>query len=471
MKTTLIAALLCASLAACSTNRPIEAPPEKEFTRIKVPQPDQTVGSSEIDELLVSGVNIVPPKALGGEGDALPDLPVPPLSFSNAQAVDVLSAISAATKVPMTFVQEDAKLKTKVVSVRNLSRRLPQLMHELSETMGFYYVYENGVIKVSTEQQFIVPIPPVNDLMESIPVMITRLGASQVFLDKSSRTLTYSASKSVGKRVVSYLQYIRDTKSLLVYDMFFWEVTLNDTRAMGIKWNNFNIGFGPINASSGNRAGSTNITGGLTGNTTGGLGANIVYNGANFSMDLLLNFLNTQGTVSNISQPRLALVSGGVAQFQDGESIEYVKRLGAAISNNTTLSSSETGVIFTGLDVGLAGDESDGTIFTDVQASMGELIRFNDFPSVDGTVQKLPQRSMREIKTKVRARSGDTILLAGINSNRYSGDLNGVPGLANTSLLTSFDKSAARRELVMVLRPRVVRFKHAGDKDFSPSTN
>ncbi|WP_432263140.1 type II secretion system protein GspD [Cupriavidus sp. TMH.W2] len=471
MKTTLIAALLCASLAACSTNRLIEPPAQGELTKIKVPQPDQTVGSSAIDELLISGAEIVPPKALVGESAALPDLPVPPLSFSNAQTVDVLSAVSAATNIPMTFVQEDSKLKSKMVSVRNLSRRLPQLMKELSETMGFYYSFEDGVIKVSSDQQFIVPIPPVNDLMESLPIMVGRLGATQVFLDKSSRTMTYMASKSANKRIAAYLKYVRDTKSLIVYDMFVWEVTLTDTHAMGIKWDQFKIGFGPVNATAGGKIGSTNITGGSTGQTTGGLGANIVYNGANFSMNLLLSFLNTQGTVSSISQPRLALVSGSTAQFQDGQSIEYVKRLGAAIGNGTTLSSSETGVIFTGLDVGLAGDESDGTIFTDVQASMGELIRFNDFPSVDGTVQKLPQRSMREIRTKVRARSGDTILLAGINSNRYSGDLTGVPGLSNTSLLNSMEKDSTRRELVMVLRPRVVRFKHAGNGESNPSSN
>ncbi|WP_431798081.1 hypothetical protein SGO26_30255 (plasmid) [Cupriavidus metallidurans] len=471
MKKILIAAVLCASLAACSTNRVVEPPILSEPTRVKVPDPDNTVGSAAIDELLISGARIVPPRPLAEEGEALPNLAVPPLSISNAQAVDVLGAISAATKIPVTFVQEDTKLKSRVVSVRNLSRRLPQLMQELSDTLGFFYTYADGVIRVSTEQQFIVPIPPVNDLMESIPLMVGRLGAAQVFLDKSSRTLTYTASKSANVRIAAYLKYIRDTKSLLIYDMFVWEVTLTDTRAMGIKWDQFKVGFGPISASSDGRIGSTNITGGSTGQTTGGLGANIVYNGANFSMNLLLSFLNTQGTVSSISQPRLALVSGSTAQFQDGQSIEYIKRLGAAISTNATLSTSDTAVIFTGLDVGLAGDESDGTIFTDVKASMGELIRFNDFPSVDGTVQKLPQRSMRTIDTKVRARSGDTILLAGINSNRYSGDLTGVPGLTNSMLLNSLEKDSTRRELVMVLRPRIVRFKHTGDGASNPTTN
>jgi len=484
-KTIICAAAAVIALGGCAASGPIEVP-KAEPSPINMPERDQTVGLNAIDEILISGAEIASPQLLAGEGDPLPEVDVPAMTFFNGKAVDVLSAISVATGLPVTYVQEDTKARfsNKQVSVRNMSGKLPKVMEELSNLMGFFYVYEGGTIKVSSEQQFIVPIPPVNSLMTSVPQMVKQLGASQVFLDKSSRTLTYMATRTADKRISAYLKYIRDNKSLIVYDMYIWEVTLSASSAMGIQWNNFNLGFGGIGASTGTtttgtgasasasaRAGSAGISGGSAGATDGGLGTQIVYNGANFSMSLLLKFLSTQGNVTSIAQPRLALVSGDTTSFDDGHSIEYVKRVGAVVGSNTTLSSSETDTIFTGLQLSLAGDESDGTVFTKVNASMGTLIRFNDYPSVDGTVQKLPEQSIQKIDTSVRARSGDTLLLAGISTNRYSRDDSGVPGLANTNLLTSMAKDSTRRELVMVLRPRLVKFKHVGAAAKTPTAS
>lgn len=461
------------ALGGCASSRPVGAPDVKP-SPIKTIEPKKTIGLSEQDEeLLVGGVEIGEPLVLES-GEPLPDVEVPALTFTNARAVDVLSALSQATGVPVTYVDDQDALKARKVAVRGLSRRLPQLISELSDLMGFYYTFENGTLKVSSSQQFIVPVPPVNDLMASLPQMVSHLGASSVFLDKSSRTLTYEASKPVNKRVSAYLRYIRDNGSLIVYDAYIWDVTLADSSAMGIKWNQLQFGFGPM-GSKGTRIGSNNITGGTLGgsqgsgttasgaSSAGGLGTEIVYSGANFSLDVLLSFLQTQGDVTAISQPRLAMISGGTAQFEDGQSIQYVSRVGAVVGTNTTLSSSETDTVFTGLQMGMSGDVSDGTVYSDVNVSLGQLIRFNSFPSVDGTTQQLPQTSMQQVKTKVRARSGDTILLAGVNTIQYSGDKTGIPGLPGTSLLTSTDKSNTRRELVMVLQPRIIKFKHASE--------
>lgn len=478
-----LSTMACAAviaLSGCAVNRPVDVPNIKP-SPIKLVEPKKTIGlSAQDEELLVQGADIGAPLALDA-GDPLPDLAVPTLTFSNARAVDVLDAISQATGVPITFVDESDAVKGRKVSVRNLSRHLPQLMTELSDLLGFFYTYENGTLKVTSGQQYIVPVPPVNDLMASLPQMVSHLGATQVFLDKSSRTLTYEASKAVNKRVSAYLKYVRDNSSLIVYDVYIWDVSLSDASAMGIKWNQLQFGFGPMGP-KGTRIGSNNITGGSLGgdsagalggaSSSGGLGTEIVYSGSTFSLDVLLNFLKTQGTVTAISQPRLALVSGGTAQFEDGQTIQYVSRMGAVVGTNTTLSSSETDSIFTGLQMGMSGDVSDGTVFSDVNVSLGQLIRFNSFASVDGSTQQLPQTSTQQVKTKVRARSGDTILLAGVNTIQYSGNKTGIPGLPGTgsTMLTSTDNSNARRELVMVLQPRVIKFKHAGASELKPAS-
>lgn len=442
------------ALSACASTRNLDKPPVAQLDKLEKPAASNIVGSNNVEELLVSG-NYLTSEALS-KSDPLPDVMVRDFSFTDASVYDVVKMLSKSTGIPVTFLQEEAPIRTPRTALTRTTKPLPVLMRDLSRLMGFFYEFEGGVIQVRTDQQFLVPIPPVNDLMETIPKMVEKLGATRIMLDKSSRTLTYVATRSDQQRIEKYLSYLRDNKSLIVYDTYIWEVLLSDSSALGIKWNDLKIGIGKTPA-TGPRD-SISVTGGTTGNTTGGLTTNLIYNSADFSMDMLLSFLASQGTVNSLSQPRLALISGGIAHFHDGSTVNYVSEVGSVVSNSTTNTTVTTDKVLSGVDMALAGDVSEGSIYTDVRVSVSDLIRFNPFTAL-GTTLNLPQISSREVKTQVRARSGDTILLAGISVDRASRDLSGVPGLGNAMLLTAKDKAKERRELVIVLRPRVVSFK------------
>lgn len=143
--------------------------------------------------------------------------------------------------------------------------------------------------------------------------------------------------------------------------------------------------------------------------------------------------------------------------FRNGNSINYVSQVGTTTNASTTTTSVTTAQVLSGIDMLVSGDVSDGTVFTSVRISMNDLQRFNPFVAV-GTQLQLPQTANREITTDVRTRSNDTILLAGINSSRVQGDIQGLPlggpAIAPTSSTDKFE----RAEMVIVLKPRVIRF-------------
>lgn len=390
------------------------------------------------------------------QSDELPDVRVGKFSVSNATIYDfVRTALSGNGNISFSIDSEHggANVMKRSVTAVNISGSLKSVLNMFSESVGFYWYYKDGVLHITPDRQYITQIPPVNDLFDSLPPMIKTLGGTDVFLDKTSRTITYRASRPSQNKINSYLQYIRDNKQMLVYDAYIWEVILSDGSDTGIQWNKFNWA-GSIN----NSATTIGLAGGTSITDSKSIGFNAVYAGTHVALDVLAGFLRTQGTVRSVSQPKIAILSGGSATFRNGTTTNYVSQIGTTVANNATSTSVQTAQVLSGLDMTLAGDYSDGTIFTDIRLSVNDLQKFNNFTAL-GTQLSLPQTANREIKTKVRARSGDTILLAGINYEKESHDVAGLPGGAGAvALATSNAKSSQRTELVIVMKPRVIRF-------------
>jgi MSHA biogenesis protein MshL len=385
-----------------------------------------------------------------GHSDPMPDIQIRKVSFSGSNPADVIKTLVAGTDISVVVRNEaqSSLVMRHTVTATNISGKLEDVISRLSDSVGFFYQYKNGVLEITSDMLFIAELPPVNSVFESLPQMLKTLGASDVFLDKSSRTLTYRASKVVQEKVSRYLTYIRENKSLIVYDTYIWEVVLNDSKSMAINWNK-------LNYTPNNQFGMSVSGGGA--DIAGSLGVGVVYNTANFALDVLAKFLQTQGTLRTISQPKLTLISGGTATFRNGNSINYVSQVGTTTNGNATTTSVTTAQILAGLDMTLSGDISDGTIFTQVKISLNDLQKFNSFTAV-GTQLQLPQTANREISTDVRTRSNDTILLAGINTSRSVADHQGMPTPSDALLATSVSGTQERSEMVIVLKPRIIKF-------------
>lgn len=455
-------------LSACASSFERQQLPDKPKV-VSLPElaiPDKAIGLEKGDAvgddvISIQSDSILVPSVLE-ESDLLPQIRVPWISFVDAPLQTVLQAVVADSKVPFSIVWDSpaSKIGRTNVTISNLVGNLPSVLNKLAESYGFYWRYQDGMLHISVDRQYITHVPPVADLFESLPIMVKTLGGTDVFLDKSNRMLTFRAGSQSFARIKSYLNVVRKERALIVYDTYIWEVSLNDGSKMGIDWGGL-TGKSVSNTFTSSTRGKDVLQAGLLNAASGGTGLALSFAGSRLSMNVLLDFLQSQGTINSLSQPKLQLLSGGKASLKDEISTTYVSRVGSPIATSGTVmpGSVETSQVKTGVTLEVAGDISDGTIYSDILLRVSDLIAMNEavvsgVSSTTGTsVIKLPQTSSREVNTQVRAKPGDTILLAGIQYDKFNGALNSGFGLVRSN-----QSSIQRMELVIVMKPRVKYF-------------
>jgi MSHA biogenesis protein MshL len=335
--------------------------------------------------------------------------------------------------------------------------------------MGFFYSVRKNTLFIQQDGQFIVELPPAlsDDNMAGLTNTLQYLGAKDPYIDRMNRSLVFRTNRKSLAKIEAYLDKIRETRSLIIYDINIFQVDLTDNADTGIAWNALNYASSP--------SGSIN-TGGSTGGTTPsasgsgvasavgamigsaaqatatGLGLGLVLSSSKFSVDMLINFLKTQGSLKALSRPRLAVISGTKGSIRVGQATTYVSKVGSSATNLVNQVTTETKDLRTGVDLGLFGDYSDNTVYTRIGLSISEIIRLNKFTAL-GTDLTLPQTADREINTVVRARPGDMILLGGITIERDSMDVS-KGATVNTSA-----KQVERSELVLALKTKIVNFR------------
>lgn len=108
----------------------------------------------------------------------------------------------------------------------------------------------------------------------------------------------------------------------------------------------------------------------------------------NLTMTALVDLLQTQGTVSSLARPRVAMLSGASSKFRVGSTTAYVSKIARSqntqgSSDSTVTSSSETAEVKTGFELSMRGSYQEGTVYTNLEMTISELVRFNE------TVQEL----------------------------------------------------------------------------------
>ena len=400
------------------------------------------------------------------DSDPLPKYHVPWLSFVNTPLQDVLQAIVADSRLSLGIVWDNpsSKISRSSVSMTRLSGDLGTVLDKLAESYGFYWRFKDGMLNITADRQYVAPVPPVADLFESLPIMVKTLGGTDVFLDRSARMITFRAGSQSFSKIKNYLEIMRKNRSLIVYDTFIWEVILNDGSKMGIDWGAM-PGTAPATALTNGVANASGFaSAGLVNAASGGTGLALSFAGSRFSMNVLIDFLRSQGTINSLSQPKIQLLSGGKATLRDEIATTYVSRIGSAsVSAGTVIPGSvETSQVMTGVTLEVSGDVSDGTIYSDIALRVSDLIGMGS-AVVSGTTIALPKTSSREVQTHSRAKPGDTILLAGIQYDKLANSLNSALGVVRSN-----QSDILRSELIIVMRPRIKQFVPKTDAPKAP---
>ncbi|MES2261602.1 MAG: hypothetical protein V4724_24045 [Pseudomonadota bacterium] len=388
----------------------------------------------------------------------LPDKPVSNLHMSEISLYDGLRLLLDQTGIALSF--EGGQLqgsRYQTVMINDLSGNLPDVVEKLSKAFGFFYRLEDNVLYVTLEEFYAVELPPIlnDDSLAYLTNALQYLGAKDVYLDRANRALNFKSSRTRLDHIQQYVNRIRDTRSMLIYDLYVYQVDLTDGNQTGIEWNKFKLNMhqsGPPLDLSVN--GGQGITGSDVANA---FGVGLVYNSSRFSLDVLMKFLKTQGTVKTVSQPRIAIMSGSRGKLRMGQSTRYVSKVGTNTGTALSQTTVETSDLQTGLDMSVYGDLHDGTVYTKLSLALTNLIQFNRFTAL-GTDLTLPQTADREYRSTVRALPGDTILLGGLIEERDTLNISGLPVSEKAVALGNRSQEKSKSELVLVLKTKVVSF-------------
>lgn len=399
------------------------------------------------------------------DSDPLPAVQLRNVNVTESGLYDAMNLIAASANLSLSLEGGARGLERYgSTAVFRLSGTLTEVMEQLSEGIGFFYTVRNRMLVITPERQFILQTPPAltEDNLAGFANNLQVLGARDTYLDRLNGTVAFRANRTALRSIEGYVKQLRAARAMLIYEVHVYQVDLTDTTKSGINWNRINWSDGrpattTTGTGTGTGTGTTPATTDFTDRTAvelssnSGFGIGAVISGRYFSGTILMDFLRSQGTVRVVSQPRIGLMSGSRGSLQVGQNTSYVAKVGTNIGNNLNQVTVETERLTTGFELTLYGSENDGTITTDINLSVSELLRFENFTAL-GTNLSLPQTSDRKVQTIVAARPGDVILLGGISVGRDNADVTNAIG-GNTK-----GTSANRGELVIAIRPKVVRF-------------
>ncbi|EGF30102.1 type II and III secretion system protein [Oxalobacteraceae bacterium IMCC9480] len=414
------------------------------------------------------------------ESSRLPNIALRGISVTESGVYDALRLVLKDTGIALN-IEGGSKGSERFgpISAFDVKGSLAEVLDNLSESIGFFYQYRKNTLFIQPEQQFVVELPPAlsEDNAAGLTNTLQFLGAKDPYIDRLNRSLVFRTNRPSLAKIESYLQKIRETRSLIIYDVNIFQVDLKDNSDTGIQWNKLAWAGTPGLAANPASTATTAVTPAVAGTTAAttaatnignavsggiaGLGLGLVLSSSRFSVDMLINFLQTQGNVKAISRPRLAVISGTKGSLRVGQSTTYVSKVGTNFSTSVNQVTTETRDLKTGLDLALFGDFSDNTVYTRIGLSISEIVSLNKFTAL-GTDLTLPTTADREINTVIRARPGDMILLGGITINRDASDIRrGVTQNGSSDTVT-------RSELVLALKSKVVYFRSKGYQQAMP---
>jgi MSHA biogenesis protein MshL len=204
----------------------------------------------------------------------------------------------------------------------------------------------------------------------------------------------------------------------------------------------------------------------------------LAFQTANFAA--LLSFLETQGSVSVLSSPRIATINNQKAVLKVGTDELYVTNV-TTTSTSTTSGTTATPSLtlqpyFSGISLDVTPQiDEDGNIILHVHpaiSNVAEKSKLIDLGSMGQFKLPLASSSVNETDSIVRVQDGNIVAIGGLMTQEQSSDRSGLPGTVNSPagvLLGQRGSKMVKRELVILLKPTVIRDDRAWVKDLEQS--
>ncbi len=300
---------------------------------------------------------------------------------------------------------------------------------------------------------------------ETVVRRMTFREAASVIASPESGVLTVRATARQHEKVQEFIDRVmHSAKKQVLIEATIIEVALSDTYQQGIDLTFLGTvatqtGFTMSSATNTKSVGSTANPFELT------------YR--NFSGDLkgIVDLLRGFGTTKVLSSPKLTVLNNQTATLKVSEDYVYfnVKQDIAAGNVNTNAITTTTTTpqsVSIGFFMSLTAQIGDDDMVTlNVRPSISSISDLKQDPNPDlaknNIVNLVPQIRTREIESMLRVQSGDIAVLGGLMEDRMDNKNGRFPVLGDIpffgEIFTTRNNASSKSELVIVLRPTVIR--------------
>jgi len=286
--------------------------------------------------------------------------------------------------------------------------------------------------------------------------------ANKPIINKNAGLVTVTATEKQMQRFSDYIKKLQEKVQLQVLiDVQLLSVTMDDSQTTGIDWKQLYALQNVAVASDFSYTKNSFDTFKDFKNNISGL----VDLKLSASLDEVIKFLQTQGDVNAISNPKVltlnnqpALITAGTEYFYK---ITTTETLAASNTAGTQSSNEEIQSVFAGVLLSITPEISDNnTITLIINPSLSET---NKDISLDSNENRNmpPDLNRRQLSSVVTLKDGERIILGGLINTKNTIVSNKIPILGDIPLINYFfkyeEKVKSTQELVMIIQPHIIK--------------
>ena len=315
----------------------------------------------------------------------------------------------------------------------------------------------SGGVRATPEAGGNISLSVSQDFWASLSITLARiLGEDSPIIDRSTGTVVVSGSaakvREAGRHIAALNAWLARQVLLEVQLV---TVTLNDDRSAGIDWQLVR------SAASANPVGNSDLA--LASARALGLGLTPASVGIRFGTGhayagsaLILQALAAQGETSVRTAPRLVALNGQAAQLQvlnDRGILAEVEVTTRGEFSTATQEQLRPGTVSTGVSLTILPKIVGDRVFLHANILVSDLVALDSAGRSDGQTIQLPTVDRSQFFQSARLRSGETLALGGIITDRGAAN---EQSIARFSWLGAKRRQYSRTETVLLITPTLL---------------
>jgi len=290
--------------------------------------------------------------------------------------------------------------------------------------------------------------------------------APDPIINKEAGLVTVSGTASQIRRISAYLEdMMRRLHKQVMIDVKILSVQLDNSKSTGVDWSQlYNFQNVTANYERLVEHGASEIEDNVITEYGDGISTSSHFFRLSGSVSLqnVINFLNTQGNVSSMSNPKITTLNNQPAIFSSGDQLYYkiiqsvsqVSTGGSATGQNEVVKS-----VFAGVLLDITPEITDeNEIILKINPSISSV---NSTMQTDDGVRVIPpDLKKQQMSAVVKLRDGERIVLGGLITSSKGKSVKKVPILGNLPILGNAFKqdvdTDVKEELVIIITPHIV---------------